>query len=381
MPSVAGDVWRSRGHVVRLEPYTDPPLENRDSVLGRAWRAVYSSVSGVDGRIREVSGAFFVPSGVPPADGWRVISLAHGTTGIGTECGPAQQPDLQGYAPIVESLLADKYAVALSDYEGLGETGSHPYLEPRTAAFNTIDAVRALREISSNVSARWVALGHSQGGQAAWAANELNSYYGDGLQLVGSVALAPASNVTGAADLAWTRSLTDEQQALLPLMIVGLVRFIPDLDERSFLHGSAEAAPRQLSRCRTTGSRPTSGPNAPIPWKTAVDRTRESNDLRPGTLDDTAALRDALRTVALPQRPIGEPMLVITGSRDGLVLSGWVESAVGQSCALGGQIQFLEVPDADHGNVVWKRSRVVADWIQDRFDGASAPSNCGAGQQ
>jgi hypothetical protein len=80
LPHVAGDVWESRGHVVHQEPYNDPPLDDRDSVLGEAWRAVYTSVSGVDGGIREVSGAFFVPRGTPPENGWPVISLAHGTT-------------------------------------------------------------------------------------------------------------------------------------------------------------------------------------------------------------------------------------------------------------------------------------------------------------
>ena len=54
LPDVAADVWESRGHVVHLEPYNYPPLDG-DSVLGEAWRAVYTSVSGVDGGIREVS--------------------------------------------------------------------------------------------------------------------------------------------------------------------------------------------------------------------------------------------------------------------------------------------------------------------------------------
>jgi pimeloyl-ACP methyl ester carboxylesterase len=92
---------------------------------------------------------------------------------------------------MVQSLLADKYAVALTDYEGFGASGSHPYLEPRTATFNTIDAVRAMRAISPTVSTRWMAVGYSQGGQAVWAADELNSYYGNDLQLQGTVALAP----------------------------------------------------------------------------------------------------------------------------------------------------------------------------------------------
>jgi hypothetical protein len=98
LPDVATDVWKSRGQVVHQEPYDDPPLEDRDAVLGQAWRAVYTSVSGVDGGRREVSGAFFVPSGTPPQNGWPVISLAHGTTGIGHNCGPSRQPGLMGYA-------------------------------------------------------------------------------------------------------------------------------------------------------------------------------------------------------------------------------------------------------------------------------------------
>ncbi|WNG86724.1 lipase family protein [Mycobacterium sp. ITM-2016-00317] len=146
-------------------------------------------------------------------------------------------------------MLDRKYAVALSDYEGLGPFGTHLYLEQRTAAFNTIDAVRALREISPTVSTRWAAIGYSQGGQAVWAANELNPYYGGGLDLVGSVALAPAANVTATADLIWSRSVTEEQLALYPLFIVGLGRYNPDLDQKAFLHGAAEAQRKRLSHC------------------------------------------------------------------------------------------------------------------------------------
>ena len=272
LPDVAGDVWQSRGRVVHQDPYYDAPLEDRDSVLGHAWRAVYTSVSGVDGGIREVSGAFFVPSGTPPENGWPVISLAHGTTGIGNNCGPSRQPDLMGYAPLVQSFLADKYAVALTDYEGLGESGSHPYLEPRTAAFNTIDAVRAMRAISPTVSARWMAVGYSQGGQAVWAADELNSYYGNDLQLQGSVALAPAANLTGMADLVGSGSLTDEQRARFPLGIVGFARYNPDLDPDSFLHGSAGYFRAQLSRCEPTDSQESTGrqfEEAPVLWRSS----------------------------------------------------------------------------------------------------------------
>jgi pimeloyl-ACP methyl ester carboxylesterase len=378
LPEVPADVWQSRGRIVAQEPY-DPPLADADSVLGRSWRAVYTSVSGLDGQAREVSGAFFLPRGTPPVEGWPVVSFAHGTTGIGTNCGPTQQPDLHGYSTVVASLLERKYAVALTDYEGLGRTGSHSYLEQRTAAFNTIDAVRAFRTLSPAVSTRWVGVGYSQGGQAVWAANELNSYYGGGLQLVGSAALAPAANVTATADLISSGSLTEEQMALFPLFIVGLARYNPDLDARAFLGGAVKAQQKRLSRCKPrSGAAPgeSPAPPAPVPWKTVVDQLSGSNETTPESPHDIAELRDAMRKIALPQRPLDKPMLVVSGTLDSLVFSTWVRTAVADSCSLGGHIEYRQLPGVDHIDILWRAAPTVARWVADRFDGIEAPSNC-----
>jgi alpha-beta hydrolase superfamily lysophospholipase len=381
LPEVAADVWDRRGHVLHQEPFEVPPDTGRDLILGRAWRAVYTSVSGVDGGAREVSGAFFLPRGAPPENGWPVISLAHGTTGIGHGCGPSRRQDLWGYAAMIESLLADKYAVAVPDYEGLGESGSHPYLEPRTAAFNTIDAVRAMRDLVPTVSSRWMAVGYSQGGQAVWAANELNSYNGNDLQLQGSVALAPATNLTGAADLAWSGSMTEDQRARYSMLIVGLARYNADLNEASFLHGSTEAYRKQLSRCQSRRTHVEDTPTAPVLWQGVVDRLSESNALRPDTPQDVAKLQNVLRRVALPQRPLEKPMLVITGTRDTVVLADWIRTAVSESCALGGRIEYVQIADAGHLDLVPKAAPMVRRWIAERFAGSPAPSNCPAGQQ
>jgi pimeloyl-ACP methyl ester carboxylesterase len=384
LPGISVTAWDSRGQVVHEEPYDDPPLDDRESVLGKAWRAVYTSVSGVDGGTREVSGAFFIPSGTAPENGWPVISLAHGTTGIGNDCGPSRQRDLMGYAPMIQSYLADKYAVAVTDYEGLGESGSHPYLEPQTAAFNTIDAVRAMRAITPTVSARWIAVGYSQGGQAVWAADELNSYYGHDLQLQGTVALAPAVNLTGVADLVTSGSLTDDQRARFPLGIIGAARYNPALDADGFLHGSAEYFRQQFSRCETTAGQESTGSQyaipAPVPRREAVDRLRDANDVKPRSPQDIAALRDALRRVALPQRPLDQPMLVINGEEDAQVLPEWVRSAVSRSCALGGHIEYVQIPGVTHLDVVPESAETTHRWIAERFAGTPPPSNCPGGQ-
>jgi pimeloyl-ACP methyl ester carboxylesterase len=319
-----------------------------------------------------------------PDNGWPVISLAHGTTGIGHDCGPSRQPDLHWYGPMVESLLAEKYAVALTDYEGLGESGLHPYLEPQTAAFNTIDAVRAMREITPTVSERWIAVGYSQGGQAVWAANELNSYYANGLELQGSVALAPPLNLTGTADLVGSGSLTVDQRTRFPMAMVGFGRYNPGLDEDAFLHGSAEAYQEQFSRCKPNTSRRsirsqyTATP--PVLRQAIVDRLRDANDVKPDDPQDVTKLRDALRRIAFPQRPLDKPMLVITADKDTVVLADWVRSAVSQSCALGGRIEYLQIPDAGHLDLIPKVADTTQRWIADRFAGMAAPSNCPAGR-
>ncbi len=283
---------------------------------------------------------------------------------------------------MIESFLAEKYAVALTDYEGLGESGSHPYLEPRTEAFNTIDAVRAMREITPAVSARWVAVGYSQGGQAVWAADELNSYYGNGLQLQGSVALAPSVNSTGGADLVWSGSLTDEQRGSFPMAMIGGARYNPDLDADAFLHGSADYFRALLSRCKPRDSQESTGRQfeIPVPWRTVVDRLRDANDVKPDSPQDIATLRDALRRVALPQRPLDKPMLVINGEDDAQVLPDWVRFAVSGSCALGGQIEHVQLPDTNHFDVTTKSAQTTQRWIADRFAGTPPPSNCPAGQ-
>jgi hypothetical protein len=86
-------------------------------------------------------------------------------------------------------------------------------------------------------------------------------------------------------------------------------------------------------------------------------------------------LKEVLRRVAIPDRPLQKPMLLIGAKNDAVVLPEWVRFAVSRSCALGGQIRYIEV-DATHEDILWKVTRVVDRWLTDRFAGDPAPSNC-----
>jgi pimeloyl-ACP methyl ester carboxylesterase len=106
-----------------------------------------------------------------------------------------------------------------------------------------------------------------------------------------------------------------------------------------------------------------------------IEPDRAAADLRPDTDSDTEALRSALRRIALPQRALDKPMLVANGDDDDVVLAEWVASAVAESCALGGQIQHLRVPDAGHDGMP-EADGAIHGWIADRFAGREAGSDC-----
>lgn len=361
-PSVGNAELAARGTVVSAAAFS-PAGYVTAQVLGAAADAVYFSTSGVSGARTQVSGTFFLPAGPPPAEGWPVVAWAHGTTGIKQGCAPSMAEDLWGDGARVTSFLSSGFAVAFTDYEGLDGHGEHPYLEPRTAAYNVIDSVRALRNLFPSVGTRWVAVGPSQGGQAAWAVNEVNRSYGSGLDLLGTVAMSPAVELSDLAARAMTRSLTPSQFVLLPLVIVGLSTYDPSIRVDRFLRGAAADLRETLIGCG-------------LDLESARAQLINSEDVGPTGVRDENDLHDALRRIALPQGPPSAPMLVVNGLNDDTVFPEWVSVAVKRSCRFGGVIQHVEVPAAGHNDL--GSDELVLGWINDRFAGSPPPSTCGA---
>ena len=214
-----------------------------------AARVVYRSTSG-DGQPTVVSGAHFVPGGDPPAGGWPVIAYGHGTTGLDEPCAPSLSDTLLGQAAAVIAIVEKGYAVAMADFQGLGMPGIHPYTDARTAGLNMIDAVRALRATFGSVSTRWGAYGASQGGGAAWAADEQARTYAPELDFVGAVAIAPAADVTGLVSKSQDGTLTEAQVPALPVIVESLARLHPDLNRDDYRRGSAARDWESWSRAR-----------------------------------------------------------------------------------------------------------------------------------
>lgn len=369
MPAVDSLDWSVRGTVVAIS--NSPGFAMSELPAGSTAKTmVYRSISGITGTQTLVSGAVFAPPGPPPPGGWPVIGYAHGTVGITEGCGPTQDPRLFGDISAVSTQLRQGYAVAFTDYAGLGridpalgETAVHAYLEPKSAAFNLIDAVRAARTVMPDLSPRWVALGASQGGETAWAAAEYFDEYGEGTDLLGSAALVPALNMSGLVDGAESSSLTTDQLYLYPLVVNGLAAVDHSIRPDDYLHDGIRDNQNILLSCRPPESAQKPG---------LVGQLKAANTA-PATPAAAAALGDLLSAYALPHQSTLVPILVVYGGIDETVLPQWTEVAMGRACQLGDTVMRVRLDDQGH---TLDPGALLGTWVADRFAGIPADGNC-----
>jgi len=362
---------KSRPHSTpETEPIAVTALTNTVPALADATSAmktvVHVSRSGIDDTATHVTTSVFVPKGAAPQGGFPLIALGHQTTGLTPDCAPSTSPDLLGLAPTIEALLKAGYVVTVPDYQGLGKQSVdndadhyYPYLDSTTAAYNMIDAAYVTRRAVPQASKSWIAMGINEGGQAAWAANELADNYDYDMNLVGSVSIAPISDVTQLADVAQNGTLTDAQKVVLARFVTALHNAYPDnINLDDFRRGAAQQRWSQLSGCQ------------PTPSALQIAAQIPSADLKPATPDALSTLRGYLQKTNLPQGPAQNPMLVSYNGLEPYSPGSWTETALKRACKMGNTVTIEQVPDPRPD------SALTLSWIADRFKGAPAPNNC-----
>jgi alpha-beta hydrolase superfamily lysophospholipase len=333
-----------------------------DALAQRAAKIRYRSTSGIDGSATAVTGVVFVPKGDPPPQGWPIASIGHWTTGITGDCAPSLYPTLMGNLPHVVTFLSQGFVVVMSDYQGLGSPGPHPYLEPKTAAYNVIDAVRAARQAVPNTSDTWVGYGVSQGAQAVWAANELAPEYGTGLRLAGSISVSPPTDLSPLVDAMENGALTPDQIAVLPLVLKGVQAVHPDLRLEDYLHGVLADRADVFFACS----------GADDDAKLQVVKSVTPQDYKPASPGAADQLRGWLAEFSLPTRRTEAPMQVVYGDADPILDAAWTAEGIRRACALGDVIEVHVLPGQGHGVPFGN----PADWANDRLAGKPVDNSC-----
>lgn len=316
------------------------------SVASRAERITYRS-RALDGASIIVGGMYLTPKGTSPKGGWPVVSWGHGSSGISDKCAPsvalntAGKIDLYGYAGFVAELLKAGYAVAATDYEGLGTPGEHPYIIADSEGRGMIDVVRAAIHADSTLSKSWFAVGHSQGGQAAIAAGELAPTWGKGLKFRGTVGLAPVTNV-GVAYNYGSPGPVDRGFYLLALQ--GLKTQDPSLRYEDYLGSQAlRMLPETAKECTLK-----------IWQDFSANLGDKLNDYQftPQSPQAALELQRLLDAQTVPRGRTPGPMLLLQGDQDPSIKIAVTQQAVRNARAAGTTAEFRLYPGKDHYSVL-----------------------------
>lgn len=239
LPKVNGDLIRSEK--------LDVALDWAEAFAGSytATRVLYRSTNRA-GAGRAVSGSVLVPTARWVGLGKRpVIGYAVGSQGIGDACAPSRQlsdgieSDGFAYEPVfVAGLLARGYAVAMTDYEGLGTSGKHTYLDRVSQGRAVIDVVRAAQRMPStglNAETPVAFVGYSQGGAAAASAAELAGSYAPEMKVKGTVASAVPADVRVLPD-----AIDGNKYAAFTWLVMAGLASSYDIDETPYLNQAGE---------------------------------------------------------------------------------------------------------------------------------------------
>ena len=332
------------------------------------YRVLYHSRS-LRGDDIAVSGFVATPAGEPPPGGWPLIAYAHGTTGQADICAPSHEAEEQ---IIADGPYLEGYAVAATDYEGLGTPGLHPYIVGRSEARGVLDSVRAAHNLGSmlgadgmpliSVTEEFVVWGHSQGGHAAMHAGQHWADYSPELQLLGVAAGAPPSQFS----LLYEVLLGGPFQGYLAMASAAFAEAYDEIELDQVYTDEAIALMDVLETGCTQDVFEVFNPLS------KDDMLKVESPLGVSPWDRVIVENDVIGA------PVPVPLLILHGSDDEQIPALSSQILLGQLCVQPGQGPTIRIEYAghNHGSVIAAQREDLLGWIGARFAGEPAPNTC-----
>ena len=220
----------------------------------------------VHGKPVAVSGIIALPRQGAPKGGYPIVSWAHGTVGCANFCAPSRDTAESPAHPynkhpqaMLNAFLNKGWAVLMTDYEGLGTDGLHPYLLGESEAHGILDIVLAARRLFPQLSKQMAIVGHSQGGQGALFGAHHAPIWTPDLDLRGVAVLAPAAGMRALVESGTAYEGALEGFAFTALFLAGAIAGNPTIDVKELLTEKSLAVwPHIHDRARIGLSQPDS---------------------------------------------------------------------------------------------------------------------------
>jgi hypothetical protein len=313
-----------------------------------------------------VTGTLVVPSTAWTGPGPRpIVGFAPGTQGMGDGCAvsTSMANGLYYEAGHVQALLDQGWAVAVTDYEGIGTPGDHTYVIKDAEAHAILDLVRAAQRLPGSGIAPDAPVGiwgYSQGGHSAAAVAEAESTYAPELDIVGVAAGGIPADFN-----VWAEHLDTEGNfwfIFLPFAAIGLDATYPELDLDSYLN---RAGRDLIATARNS---------------CLVDGLLLGTGRHLADLTTTNPLNTPQWQARIAQQKIGNigpqvPVLAYHGLTDDVIPYSQAAELRDTWCARGTNLQWIDYP-ADHATAEFTPVPDVLDWLTDRFTDQPLTPTC-----
>jgi hypothetical protein len=331
------------GDLIRKEDFDEYDLSS--GVL--AVRILYYSRSA-GGADVAASGVVLYPEGNAPPGGWPVIAWAHGLSGVARQCAPSLSRNLQ-HGPFLSMYVNLGYAVVATDYTGLGTNFRNAFSDMRSNAADVIYSIPAARAAVPQLGSRWLAMGTDEGSLAVAAVAESEYSLRDQNYLGGII-------ISGLTDLQDGYERPDAGALLF--LAYGAKTIYPEFDGEGLFSGKGLALwPRVEHEC----------------GEPEIGMKRAPSDIVKPNWQNNWFVKQYFDRNRAGQVPAYGPLLAVTSEADS---SGRTAQVIARMCKQGDRVQLEKYAAADSGSVIGESVRDQIAWIQGRFAGRPAPSNC-----
>jgi secretory lipase len=314
-----------------------------------------------------VTGTLLVPMAAWSGPGPRpIVGFAPGTQGLGDNCAPSKSmPNSLFYeASHVQALLDRGWAVAVTDYEGLGTPGDHTYVVKDAEAHAVLDLVRAAQRLPGSGIASNAPVGiwgYSQGGQAAAAVAEQESTYAPELNVVGVAAGGIPADLNVVAEHLNTDG--NFWFSFLAFAAVGLDTAYPELDLDSYLN--------QTGRDMLTAGR-----NACLVDGLLLGTGKHIEDLTTTNPLTTPRWQARINQQGLGNVGPQVPVLAYHGVVDDVIPYSQATALRDAWCARGTNLQWRDYPTDTHASGEFSATTDAINWLNARLTNQPPTPTC-----
>lgn len=350
------------GAVLEVEPFTNTSRYTVAPALAMS-RIAYQS-RALDGSPVPVSAFVLWP--YHPRFGAKapLVAWGHGTSGVFAECAPSHVRNLWTQFSAPYALALAGFAVVGTDYAGLGvavdgrrrRSITHQYLASPAAGNDLLYAAKAAyAAFPRALTEDFVAMGHSQGGGAAWAAAQ-QQLEANVPGYLGAIAVAP---VTNAVELARREPKFRMGLLMTARSIVSILRSVSVSSILTPAGISLLNLVEDVQGCNSVWTAALGAIMGPDPQGSLV---------RDDFVQSDVAGRFANLSGA-GGKDFAEPLLVLQGTADEAIPESLTAEYVNRTCQEfpRRQLHYVKARAMGHDSILYATQQIWLDWLSDRF--------------